>query len=198
MVVKVKEGETKRNKASVPPTGWNKRTKTSIRQHQKRSACIQVACNYFCNRKFANQRAIVQQENHIHRMTGLVVWRKRVDEELSYSPSVLFLVLIMFLFPCLFGRLQHMHTVDIFVAGSHFSLLRSLLSLFSSYKSSCRLHKYKRAFLVLSYALHLICFRVLLASFTLTTMAVGNTSEDFAFVLSPWSIWAHKNSFNGY
>ena len=114
---------------------------------------------------------------------------KRVDEELSYSPSVLSLVLIMFLFPCLFRRLQH--AVDFFVAGSHFSLrLRSLLSLFSSCKSSCRLHKYKRAFLVLSYALHLLCFRVVLASFTLTTMAVGNTSEGFASVLSPWSIWA--------
>ena len=93
----------------------------------------------------------------------------------------------MFLFPCLFRRLQH--TVDFFAAGSHFSLrLRSLLSLFSSCKSSCRLHKYKRAFLVLSYALHLLCFRVVLASFTLTTMAVGNTSEGFASVLSPWSI----------
>ena len=39
-------------------------------------------------------------------------------------------------------------------------------------------------FLVLSYPLHLICFRVVLASFTLTTMAVRNTSEGFAFVLS--------------
>ena len=47
-----------------------------VRQHQKRSACIQVACNYFFNRKFANQRAIVQQENQIHRVTGLVLWRK--------------------------------------------------------------------------------------------------------------------------
>ena len=72
----------------------------------------------------------------------------------------------------------------------NFSLLRSLLSLFCSCKSSCRLHKYKRAFLVFSYAhaLHLLCFRVVLASFTLTTMAVGNTSEGFASVLSPWSI----------
>ena len=34
-------------------------------------------------------------------------------------------------FPSLFRRLQH--TVDIFVACSHFSLLRSLLSLFSSF-----------------------------------------------------------------
>ena len=41
---------------------------------------------------------------------------KRVDEDLSYSPSVLSLVLVMFLFPCLFRRLQH--TVDFFVAGS--------------------------------------------------------------------------------
>ena len=70
---------------------------------------------------------------------------KRVDEDLSYSPSVLSLVLVMFLFPCLFRRLQH--TVDFFVASSHFSPLRSLPSLFSSCrKSSCRLHEYKRAF----------------------------------------------------
>ena len=40
-------------------------------------------------------------------------------------------------------------------------------------------------------------FRFVSASFTLTTMAVGNTSEDFASVLSPWSIWALKNSSNG-
>ena len=39
---------------------------------------------------------------------------KRVDEDLSYSLSVLSLVLVMFLFPCLFSRLQH--TVDFFVA----------------------------------------------------------------------------------
>ena len=75
-VVKVKDAETKRNKASVAHTGWKKRTKTSTttpKKNPKRSACIQVACNYFFNRKFANQRAIVQQENHIHRVTGLVV-----------------------------------------------------------------------------------------------------------------------------
>ena len=75
MVVKVKDAETKRNKASVAHTGWKKRTKTSTTT-PKKSACIQVACNNFFNRKFANQRAIVQQENHIHRVTGLVVWRK--------------------------------------------------------------------------------------------------------------------------
>ena len=42
----------------------------------KRSVCNQVACNYFFNRKCANQRAIVQQENEIHRVTGLVVGRR--------------------------------------------------------------------------------------------------------------------------
>ena len=73
MVVKVKDAETKRNKVSVAHTGWNKRKKKLVRQHQKRSLCIQVACNYIFNRKFANQRAIVQQENQIHRVTGLVV-----------------------------------------------------------------------------------------------------------------------------
>ena len=34
----------------------------------------------------------------------------------------------------------------------------------------------------------LALFRFVSASFTLTTTAVGNTSEDFASVLSPWSI----------
>ena len=172
-----------------------------VRQHQKRiqkrSACIQVACNYFFNRKFANQRAIVQQENHIHRVTGLVVWRKGGWWEAllqSFSPlSRSYHVSFSLSFPSSPAYCRYFCSWL-----SPVSLLRSLLSLFSSCKSSCRLHKYERAFLVLSYALHLICFRVVLASFTLTTMAVGNTSEGFAFVLSPWSIWAHKNSSNGY
>ena len=63
------------------------------------------------------------------------------------SPTVLqssLSFLSCFFFPVFFRRLQH--TVDFFVPGSHFFLLRSLLSLFSSCKSSCRLHKYKRAF----------------------------------------------------
>ena len=85
----------------------------------------------------------------------------RTDRQLVHypiRPSVLSLVLIMFLFPCLFRRLQH--TVDFFVASRNFSLLRSLLSLFCScnLESSCRLHKYKRSFLVLSYALHFNLF----------------------------------------
>ena len=40
----------------------------------------------------------------------------------------------------------------------------------------------------------LALFRFVSASFTLTTMAVGNTTEGFASVLSPWSIWAIKGS----
>ena len=76
MVVKVKDAETKRNKASVAHTGWNKRKKKLVRKNQKRSVCNLVACNYFFNRKCANQRAIVQQENQIHRVTGLDAWRK--------------------------------------------------------------------------------------------------------------------------
>ena len=38
------------------------------------------------------------------------------------------------------------------------------------------------------YALHLLGFRVVLESFTLTTMAVGNTNEGFASVLSPCTL----------
>ena len=93
----------------------------------------------------------------------------------------------MFLFPCLFGRLQH--TVDFFVPGGHFSLCFALCFHFSSAaKAVAGYTNTNGLFLVLSYALHLLCFRVVLASFTLTTMAVGNTSEGFASVLSPWSI----------
>ena len=89
----------------------------------------------------------------------------------------------MFLFPCLFRRLQH--TVDIFVAGCHQSLCFALCFHFSpATKAVAGYTNTNGLFLVLSYALHLICFRVVLASFTLTTMAVGNTSEGFAFVLS--------------
>ena len=62
MVVKVEDAETKRNKACVEPTGWNKREKATATT-PKRSVCVQVACNYFFNRKFANQRAIVEQKN---------------------------------------------------------------------------------------------------------------------------------------
>ena len=93
---------------------------------------------------------------------------KGVDEDLSYSPSVLSLVLVMFLFPCLFRRLQH--TVDFFVASSHLSLLHSLLSLSPAVaKAVAGYTNTNGLFLVLSYALHLLCFRVVLASFTLTT-----------------------------
>ena len=82
----------------------------------------------------------------------------------------------MFLFPCLFRRLQH--TVDIFVAGCHQSLCFALCFHFSpAAKAVAGYTNTNGLFLVLSYALHLICFRVVLASFTLTTMAVGNTSE---------------------
>ena len=98
------------------------------------------------NRKFANQRATPRAAGKPDTPCD---WASCVKERglMRSSPTVLHvlsLVLIMFLFPCLFRRLQH--TVDFFVPGSHFSLLRSLLSLFSSCKSSSRLHKYKRAF----------------------------------------------------
>ena len=67
---------------------------------------------------------------------------------MSSSPSVLqssLSLLSCFFFPCLLRRLQH--NVDFFVASNHFSLLPSLLSLSPAfYKSSGRLHEYKRAF----------------------------------------------------
>ena len=187
MVVKVKDAETKRNKASVAHTGWNKRTKTSTTTPKK----VRL---YSSSLQLLFQQKICKSESD--RAAGKpdtpCDWASCVKERglMRSSPTVLQSSLSRSYhvsFSCLFRRLQH--TVDFFVAGSHFSLrLRSLLSLFSSCKSSCRLHKYKRAFLVLLYSLHLLCFRVVLASFTLTTMAVGNTSEGFASVLSPWSI----------
>ena len=93
---------------------------------------------------------------------------KRVDEDLSYSPSVLSLVLVMFLFPCVFRRLQH--TVDFFIAV--FTSLCFALCFHFSPAVAKAVARYKNAnglSLVLSYALHLLCFRVVLASFTLTT-----------------------------
>ena len=72
MVVKVKDAETKRKKVSVAHTGWNKRKKTSTTTPKK--VCLySSSLQLLFNRKFANQRAIVQQENQIHRVTGLVV-----------------------------------------------------------------------------------------------------------------------------
>ena len=70
--------------------------------------------------------------------------------------------------------------------------------------TSCRLLEYKQTFfgvvvLVFVRFFQPVCatlalFRFVSASFTLTTIAVGNTGEDFATVLSPWSIWALKGS----
>ena len=156
-----------------------------------RSVCIQVACNYFFQKKTC--------KSEIDRAAGKpdtpCDWASCVKERalMRSSPPVLQSSLSRSYhvsFSLSFPSTPAYCSVDFFVAGSHFSLLRSLLSLFFSCKSSCRQHKYKRAFLVLSYSLHLLCFRVALASFTLTTMAVGNTSEGFASVLhvSPWSI----------
>ena len=106
---------------------------------------------------------------------------KRVDEDLSYSPSVLSLVLIMFLFPCLFRRLQH--TVDFFVASSHFSLLCSLLSLFSSCcKSSCRLLEYKRAFFGVVVSATLALFPRCFSVFHLDNKVASNTGEGFCLL----------------
>ena len=87
MVVKVKDAETKRNKASVAYTGWNKRKKKNQYDNtKKRVRLYSSSLQLLFNRKFANQRAIVQQESQIHRVTGPVVEGKRIDEMLSYSP----------------------------------------------------------------------------------------------------------------
>ena len=51
---------------------------------------------------------------------------------------------------------------------------------------------------MLSYALHLLCVRVVLASFTLTTRKPRKLAKVFVSFLAPWSIWAIKNNSNGY
>ena len=74
MVVKVKDAETKRNKASVAHTGWNKRKKTSTTTPKK--VCLYSSSLHlvlFEQKICKSQRAIVQQEKQIHGVTGLVV-----------------------------------------------------------------------------------------------------------------------------
>ena len=72
MVVKVKDAETnlKRNKASVARTGWNKHKNTSTTT-PKKDRLYSSSLQLLFNRKWANERAIVQQKNEIHRVTGL-------------------------------------------------------------------------------------------------------------------------------
>ena len=140
MVVKVKDAETKRNKASVAHTGWKKRTKL-VRQHQKRSACIHLQLLFqqkIC--KSASDRAAGKPHTPCD-------WASCVKERglMRSSPTVLSLVLIMFLFSLSF--LSSPAYCRYFCSWlSPVSLLRSLVSLFSSCKSSCWLHKYERAF----------------------------------------------------
>ena len=84
MVVKVKDAETKRNKASVARTGWNKHKNTSTTTPKKdffffffffwagkKDRLYSSRLQLLFNRKWANEKAIVQQENEIHRVTGL-------------------------------------------------------------------------------------------------------------------------------
>ena len=144
MVVKVKDAETKRNKASVAHAGWKKRTKTSMTTPNK-------VCLYSSSLQLLFQQKICKSAsdraagNHIHRVTGLVVWRKEGWWEAllqSFSPlSRSYHVSFSLSFPSSPAYCRYFCSWL-----SPVSLLRSLLSLFSSYKSSCRLHKYERAF----------------------------------------------------
>ena len=129
MVVKVKDAETKRKKASVAHTGWKKRTKTSTTTPKKvclhSSSLQQLFQQKIC--KSASDRAA--EKPHTPCDWASCVKERGLMRRVSYSPLVLSLVLIMFLFPCLFRRLQH--TVDIFVAGCHQSLCFALCFHFS-------------------------------------------------------------------
>ena len=110
MVVKVKDAETKRNKASAAHTGWEKRTKTSTTTPKK-------VCLYSSSLQLLFQQKICKSASD--RAAGKphtpCDWASCVKERglMRSSPTVLSLVLIMFLFPCLFRRLQH--TVDVFL-----------------------------------------------------------------------------------
>ena len=145
MVVKVKDAETKRSKASVAHTGWKKRTKTSTTTPKK-------VCLYSSSPQLLFQQKICKSASdraagkpHTHRVTGLVVWRKEGWwEALLQSFSSLsrsYHVSFSLSFPSSPAYCKYFCSWL-----SPVSLLRSLLSLFSSYKSSCRLHKYERAF----------------------------------------------------
>ena len=187
MVVKVKDAETKRNKASVAHTGWNKGKKISTTTPKK-------VCLYSSSLQLLFEQKICKSE--IDRAAGKPGTQCDcagcVKERglMRSSPTVLqsSLSFLSCFFSLSFPSTPAYCSVDFFVASCHFSLLRSLLSLFSSCKKQLQATQIQTAFLVLSYALHLLSFRVGLASFTLTTMAVGNTNKGFASVLFPWSI----------
>ena len=174
---------------------------------KKKPVCIRVACNCFCDswRK-------VKAESEAERTTttatkkSIVCWRRRKRQGKKHDKNeredwrTVGEILIN---PLSFTHLAQSHGV------SHFPAARSLSDLhIFCWKSSCRLLDYKRTFfgvfvLVFLRLFQPVCatlalFRFVSASFTLTTMAVGNTNEGFASVLSPWSISAHRNSSNGY
>ena len=145
MVVKVKDAETKRNKASVAHTGWKKRTKTSTTTPKK-------VCLYSRSLQLLFQQKICKSASD--RAAGKphtpCDWASCVKERglMRSSPTVLQSSL---------SRSYHVSFSLSFPSSpaycryfcswlSPVSLLRSLLSLFSSCKSSCRLHKYERAF----------------------------------------------------
>ena len=143
MVVKVKDAETKRNKASVAHTGWKKRTKTSTTTPKK-------VCLYSSSLQLLFQQKICKSASD--RAAGKphtpCDWASCVKERglMRSSPTVLqssLSFLSCFFFP-VFSVVSNCRYFCSWL--SPVSLLRSLLSLFSSYKSSCRLHKYERAF----------------------------------------------------
>ena len=107
MVVKVKDAETKRNKASVAHARWNKRKNNSTTTPKK-------VCLYSSSLQLLFQQKICKSE--IDRAAGKpdtpCDWARCVKERglMRISPTVLqssLSFLSFFLFPCLFRRLQH-------------------------------------------------------------------------------------------
>ena len=103
MVVKVKDADTKRNKASVAHTRWNKRIKIIV------PTTPEKVCLYSRSLQLLFQQKMCKSE--IERAAGKpdtpCDWASCVKERglMRSSSTVLqspLLVLIMFLFPCLF------------------------------------------------------------------------------------------------
>ena len=119
VVVKVKDAETKRNKASVAHTGWNKRKKTSTKTPKK-------VCLYSSSLQLLFQQKICKSETDhaAGKPDTPCYWARCVKERglMRSSPTVLqssLSFLSRFFFP-VFSVISSILLIC-FVASSHFS-----------------------------------------------------------------------------
>ena len=114
MVVKVKDAETKRSKASVAHTGWNKRKKTCTTTPKK--VCLYSSSLHLV--LFEQKILQITESDHAAGKPDTPCdWASCVKERglMRSSPTVLqssLSFLSCFFFPVFFRRLQH--TVDFF------------------------------------------------------------------------------------